>query len=215
MPKAVLVVSAFHPELAPLRATLGESLAGRVGVVQVVAKAVGIGLANAAVGLASRIAEAAPAACVFTGTCGAYPSSGVAIGSVVVARRVRLVDPAAVERRAAFPDPMTLALDADAATAQAIAGHGARAVSVANTLAITTDDALAARIGESAGCEVEHLEAFAVATACAAFGVPFAAVLGVANVVGSRARDEWRAHHKSASEAAVRVVVAWLQSIRT
>jgi nucleoside phosphorylase len=210
----VLLISAFHPELAPLRAVLGDALTGQIGAATVLAKAVGIGVPNAAVGLASRIEAIAPRACVFVGTCGAYPEASHPLDSVVVSRRIRLVDPAVIEGRAAFPDPMSTVLDANAPLVSAIAAHGARPVDVATTLAITTDDALAERIAQATGCEAEHLEAHAVATACAAFGVPFAAILGVANVVGARARDEWRTHHRSASEAAARVAVAWLQSFR-
>jgi nucleoside phosphorylase len=100
-------------------------------------------------------------------------------------------------------------IDADLSSA---VGGGARAVDVATTLSITTDDALARRVGEALGCEVEHLEAFAVAAACSAERVPVIAVLGVANRVGSAARDEWRRHHASAGKAATDVVAAWLAS---
>ena len=90
---------------------------------------------------------------------------------------------------------------------------GARGVDVATTLAITVDDAAAARIASSASVHVEHLEAHGVAAACAARGIPFAAALGVANVVGARARDEWRAHHRSAASAAVDVVLRALADL--
>jgi hypothetical protein len=63
------------------------------------------------------------------------------------------------------------------------------------------------------GSSVEHLEAYSVALACAAPGVPFAAVLGVANAVGARGRAEWRTHHARASEACIGVVAAWLSSL--
>jgi len=35
-------------------------------------------------------------------------------------------------------------------------------------------------------------------------------VLGVANAVGARAREEWRAHQAAASEAAAATVARWL-----
>ena len=40
----LLLVAAFHPEVAGLRATLGDSLQGRVGGLSVAAKVIGIGL---------------------------------------------------------------------------------------------------------------------------------------------------------------------------
>jgi hypothetical protein len=92
-----------------------------------------------------------------------------------------------------------------------LAGETGRRVDVATTLAITTDDVLASRVADAYGCEVEHLEAFAVASACARERVPMAAVLAVANRVGSRARDEWRRHHGAAGKAATDWVAAWLR----
>ncbi|MGO8999782.1 MAG: MYXO-CTERM sorting domain-containing protein [Polyangiaceae bacterium] len=69
---------------------------------------------------------------------------------------------------------------------------------------------LSSRLAESSGAAVEHLEAFAVATSCAAAGVPFAAVLAVANAVGAVGREQWRAHHAAAGRAAASVVERWL-----
>ena len=75
----------------------------------------------------------------------------------------------------------------------------------------SSDLALANRVGDALECEVEHLEAFAVATACARARVPLAVVLGVANRVGSRAREEWLHHHQAAGKASTDVVAAWLR----
>ena len=68
--------------------------------------------------------------------------------------------------------------------------------------AITVDDAAATLIARSSAAHVEHLEAYGVAAACAARGIPFGSALGVANHVGARAREEWRAHHRKAAAAA-------------
>ena len=51
---------------------------------------------------------------------------------------------------------------------------------------------LAATLAESVGADVEHLEAFGVATACAREHIAFGVVLGIANIVGANAREEWR-----------------------
>jgi nucleoside phosphorylase len=232
----VLLLAAFHPELAALRPHLvasGEGMAGRIGGLEVSARAVGIGLPAAAVGAATRVASMKPRAVVLLGTCGAYaPRMGgvggsggsgreLAIGDIAIARRVRLVDPAAIEGRAAFPDPMSLVSEANASVAAALEAHAsansasaphAALVDLATTLAVTTDDALAARVGRESRCDAEHLEAYAVALACAAHGVPFVAALGVANVVGSRAREEWRVNHRAASDAAIDLVLSWLRA---
>jgi nucleoside phosphorylase len=186
---------------------------GYVGRAHVVARVVGIGLPMAAAGGAMHLAEVQPRAALAIGTCGAYAGAGLAIGEVVVARRVRLVDPSALQGLSQFPGPMSIVTDAHAPMADAISrATGALAVDVATPLGVTVDDAIAARIAQATGAQVEHLEAYGVATACAARGIPFGAVLAVANIVGARARDEWRLHHHEAARAAASVVVKWLQA---
>ena len=209
----ILLLAAFHPELAPLRAPLGDGLRCRVGGLDVVARVVGIGLPMAAAGASTQLAELEPRAVVLLGTCGAYPGSGIALGQVVAARRVRLVSAAVVDALAQFPEPMSVLSEAHPGTTDALVRSGALGADVATTLAITVDDAAAVRIARSTACAAEHLEAHGVASACAARGVPFAAALGVANVVGARAREEWRAHHRPAAAAAADVVLRSLTDI--
>jgi nucleoside phosphorylase len=175
----------------------------------------------AAVGAAMQIAELKPRAVVAVGTCGAYAGGGTAaapgmgIGDVIVSRRVRLADAAALAGLTQFPEPMSVSMDAHPTLADALASAGAHRVDVATTLGITVDDATAARTAAATGAHVEHLEAFGIAAACAARGVPFCAVLGVANTVGARARAEWRAHHREAATAAVELVLRWLRAAWT
>jgi nucleoside phosphorylase len=233
----VLLLGAFHPELAPLHGALGEAMRARVGTREVAARVVGIGLPMAAAGAALQLAELQPRTVVLLGTCGAYAaaslgsvpslpslpslpspaspaspkSASLGLGDVVVSRRVRLLEPAAVDGMAQFPEPMSIATDAHPATVDALVRAGARAVDVGTTLAITTDDATADRLARATGAHVEHLEAHGVAMACAARGVAFAAVLGVANFVGARARDEWRANHRAAAAAAAEVALRWVR----
>jgi nucleoside phosphorylase len=211
MKSGILVLSAHLPELSGLGAVLGQDLSGMAGGHAVHARAVGIGLAASAAGAALALRSFEPRAALFVGTCGAYAGRGLAVGDVVVAARIRLVSTAVAETRGAFPAPMRTELDATGPLSNALATKGARLANVATTLAITTDDALAARASGHAGCDVEHLEAFAVAEACAQAEVPFAVVLGVANLVGSSAREQWRQNHRSAGHAAGALVASWLE----
>ncbi len=218
----VLLLAAFAPELEPLRGPLGgDAMQGRVGAANVAARVVGIGLPIAAVGAATQVAEMRPRMVVAVGTCGAYPftaptvpAAPLAIGDVVAARRVRLLDPGVATGTAQFPAPMSTAVDAYAGMADGLERAGAKRADVATTLAITVEDSMAARMahGPHGVAHVEHLEAFGIAAACAACGIPFAAALGVANTVGARARDEWRTHHRQAAAAAADVVLRWLNS---
>lgn len=176
--RAVLFLAAFGPELVALDSRIERAT-------------VGVGLVEAALGAARVLAERRPKHVVLVGTVGAYPQSGLAIGDVVIAERVLLATPSG-----ALVDAMTTSLDADASP------FIGRRVTVATTLAITTDDAIAAALEHATNAHVEHLEAFAVARACADAGITFSAVFGIANVVGSVGREQWRANHVRASAAA-------------
>jgi futalosine hydrolase len=212
----VLLLAAFVPELAPLRAVLGDAMQGRVGAADVVARVVGIGLPMAAAGAAMQVSEVRPRVVVALGTCGAYQAAAapLEIGDVAAARRVHLLDVGVVLGATQFPAPMSTVLEAHPVVSDGLERAGAKRADVATTLAITVEDSMAARIahGPQGVTHVEHLEAFGMAAACAARGVPFAAALGVANTVGGRARDEWRTHHRQAAAAAAAVVLRWLRS---
>lgn len=203
-----LIVAAWDPELERFRTLLraAPSLSG------VTTHAIGIGLVDATLGIGQTITRCAPAEVVFIGTCGALPGSGLSIGDVIVASSARLVDPAAIEGRAALPfSPSEMALDS-ALVEEAVAA-GARPATVVNPLGITIDDELARKL--SAFGEVEHLEAYAVARSCQVVSIRCAVVLGVANVVGRNGREEWRANHVVASERAGNVAFAALRTSTT
>ncbi len=170
--------------------------------------AAGIGPVAAAATAAAVLAERRPSAVVLIGTCGAY-RSGPPIGTVVVADRVGLsfgvaamglgYVPASPPRwpNSAPPAPIACATDL-------VAGVVGPRLSVLTCGAVTTDPVLADRLSDGWACE--HLEAFGVAFACQAAGVPFAAVLGVANVVGPDAHVEWLTHRETA-QAATRAAI--------
>src|SRR5258706_2619725 len=139
----ILCASAHLPELSGLRSVLGGGLVGTAGGGEVVGRPLGVGVVAAAAATASALSEVVPNAMVFVGTCGAYAGRGLAIGDVVVGRRVRLVSTAVIEGRAATPAPMRDELEPGEPLLDALARCGARKVDVATTLAITTDDQLA------------------------------------------------------------------------
>jgi futalosine hydrolase len=172
-----LFLAAFPPEIASLDPTLERAT-------------VGVGLVEASLGTAAILVDRTPRHVVLIGTVGAYPSSGLEIGDVVTAERVLVAS-----SNGAIVDAMP------SSTTAAPIGNVRRVV-VATTLSITTEDDVAIVLEKSTGAHVEHLEAFAVARACERAGVKFSAVFGVANIVGSRGREEWREHHERAAAAA-------------
>jgi nucleoside phosphorylase len=192
----LLVTAAWMPELQRFQEFLGTEPRADVAV-----EAMGIGLTDASVGLTRCIMTRRPTHVLAIGTAGAAPSSGLAIGDVVVGSSVRMVDPTVVEGRAALPYAAEASFDEE--MVDALFSAGARVVTIANTLGITTDDALAAKLGVLA--PVEHLEAYAVARTCNILGIPCAVALGIANTVGAHGREQWRANHVEASRRAAEI----------
>jgi nucleoside phosphorylase len=189
----VAVVAAFEPELRAFREALPE----------VSARAVGIGLVDAAIGTAAVIAGETPDVVIAIGTCGAF---GARAGNgIVVASEAMLVDVADVMKFAALPDA-TATREAMTETFGAKRELGI----VATTLGVTVDDGAASAIAKKTGARAEHMEAFAIARACALANVRCGIVLGVANRVGSSGRAEWRANHVDASARAAAFVASWL-----
>jgi futalosine hydrolase len=196
----LVMVAAWEPELQRFRALVDPPVDGNLNI-----DSVGIGLVDATIGMTRCISRHAPTQVVLLGTCGAAPGSHLVVGDVIVGSEVRLVDPATVEGRAALPyasEPVRL----DPEMLEMFSHAGARAATIVNPLGITTDDGLAVTLAELG--EVEHLEAYGVARACQAASVPCAVVLGVANVVGSQGREQWRANHVAASARAAEVAAS-------
>jgi nucleoside phosphorylase len=215
-PVDILLVAAHAPEFVGLRAHLGEQLCGNLRGLTVIAKTIGVGMAVAGAGAANRIQQLSPRAVVLLGSCGVYPC-GVEYFplDILVPSRFHLFDPSVAAGKAEFPDPMQTVLDPHPLlTAGLVASGGARCRSapLATTLAITTDDAIARAVHPATGLEAENLELFPVALACRAAEVPFAAVLGVTNVVGSQGRTDWLKYQRDAAVAAAEAFLTWVHN---
>ena len=211
----LLVVAAWEPELTRYRERLSALPPG----VELTLATLGVGLVEASIAMTRCVVREEPTAALLLGTCGAF-GTALPVGSVVSGARVRLVDASVVEGTAALPGPMPAEALFDRGLHDALVAAGAKSVQIANTVGITTDDALAARLvraGDGAGsvADVEHLEAFAFARACAVAGIPCATALGIANVVGSKGRAEWLAGHVAASREAADVAWRALGAIMT
>jgi hypothetical protein len=202
----VLLAAAWQPELRRWQAAVVRSpqLARRA-----VARAVGVGLVEAAAGTARAIAEERPSMVVFLGTAGAY--LGAVLGAAASVRCVSLLSYAVLRGDGYFPRPLPTELATDPALRDAIAAAGALPLAdLACPLAITTSAAAARRARLGGRGTLENLEGFAVGRAAAAAGLPFAAVVGVANAVGKDAHRQWRRWGAPAAAAACDAVIAWL-----
>jgi len=168
--------------------------------------ALGVGPLAAGVAAATWLAGVRPEAVVLVGTAGTY-AGGPPIGAVVAADSLALASTAAALGLGYVPMGPGL-LRADERLLNLAGLPRARVLTVA---AITTDRPLAALYARE--WEVEHMETYAVAYACAKAGVPCVALLGITNHVGPDAHREWLtnrdAAQKAAQAAALRLVQAW------
>jgi nucleoside phosphorylase len=204
-----LVVSAFEPEIAPLR----PLIAGRRDVE---AATVGVGAVDAAIGAARAIAAAGASRVIFVGTAGVYlrGRGATAIGTAAVASDLHCVSTAVLRGDGYLPELVAVRVQTSGALRAALAacarGPSRLPQAVACPLAITRSAKLGRQIAGATGATLESLEAFAVARAADAAGINFAAVLGVANRVGPAGHREWLEHHRAASRAACRLVARFL-----
>jgi nucleoside phosphorylase len=209
-PRRWCVVSAWRPELARLRAKLTPTLRRELTLASV-----GVGLVEAAVGTARLIAEHHPGAILLVGTAGLYPGENdppalrkaAAVDGMVLLPQVlaggHAYLPDLVPGRARTTPALTRALCRAAKLSRA---------DVACPLAITSSARAASTARRLSGCMLENLECFAVARAAASAGVPFAAVLGIANHVGAAGHREWKRHARGAAAAACDAVLALLEA---
>lgn len=164
---------------------------------------VGVGPVRSAVGATRLILEHRPEAVVLIGTAGALVND-LSVPSVVVARRLGWAHSGAMLGAGYVPLPPE-DLQADASLA---AAFDLQPVDVVTVGAITTAPGVADELRRR--WQVEHMEAYSVALAAAAAGVPFAAVLGLSNRVGPNAHEEWKANRHAAESAARDAVSKWL-----
>src|SRR6476619_6746202 len=211
---ATLVLSAWEPEIAPLR-----RLARAIDPARLALGTVGVGAVDAAVGAAAAIAAARPTRVIFVGTAGAYPRgrASAASGTVAIAGDLILASTAALRGDGYLPEPVTTFVAAAAPLAAALAACApgrtlAPVLGVACPIAGTRSATRGRHLAHATGAALENLEAFAVARAAAAAGVDaIGAVLGIANRVGPRGHHEWRANHDAASRAACRLIWSFVR----
>jgi futalosine hydrolase len=163
-----------------------RELGGRPGVL------CGIGPVEAAARTAATLAERRPAAVLHVGLAGArsLEPPAVVLGSASVYEDLEAAIPVIAR---AVPDAGLLA-------------RAQEALPTAHVLAIGTS----ARVGATAGCDVEGMEGFAVLRACALARVPALELRAISNGLGEADRSRWRIDDALAAlgEATGRVVAA-------
>jgi nucleoside phosphorylase len=209
----VLLLAAHRLELEPFTDLLGAERRGTLHGLRVAAVEVGVGMPVAGAGSLGCLERDPPRCAVLVGSYGAYPGpEPFQPNRVLVPTSLHAVDASVQLGHAAFPSIMATELAPDPALSDGLAsaGVGILRAPLATTLAITTDDALASRLGSGSGCVAENLEGLSVALACQARAVPFAAVLACTNQVGAAGRAQWAQHCRAAARASAQLVTAWL-----
>jgi len=208
----VLIAAAHRVELTALSALVAAARSAERGGVRFALAEVGVGMTAAGAGMMAALCRTPARAVVLVGSFGAYAGRGASIGELLLPDELVLIDGATLVGHAALPAPMPARAPTDRALREGLrscapfAGAGA----LGTTLSITTDDALARSLGEGSGCVGENLEGVCVAAACAAAGVPFAALLGCTNVVGAHGRAQWLAEHERLARRTCGVILQWL-----
>jgi futalosine hydrolase len=165
----------------------------------------GVGAVNAAYALTRYIDREQVDGIVVCGIAGAYPGSGIAIGSVVCAESECYGD-----LGASSPDGF---LDMEALGFPIIplpmqifpASRRARFVTM-NTCTGTDDGA---RVIEArTGGAVESMEGAAIAHVAALAGIPVGEIRGISNIAGNRDRGAWKV--KEAAAAAQQALLEWI-----
>lgn len=230
MPLRVLAIAATDLELAPLvehlaggvprRSRWGPATLGTIGATEVVAQALGLGKANTAAGLALALLAWRPRAVLQIGVGGAYLGSFLSVGMVAAAvdeidLDLGVRDASGWHGLDAIGFPLTPARDGRPERLNLVPTHAGlltalmaaaevAPVRFATLDTLTGDVDAGAALASAHDVAIESMEGVAAAQICDRFGLPFAEVRGVSNIVGERDRTRWnlRAAVHGAADAA-------------
>ena len=154
----------------------------------------GVGKIAAATTTALRLAEGTVDGVVSFGVAGAYPRTGLALGSVVVATEIATVDEGLDDGARftpfsrpgmAVPGAEWRPTDPVLRSALALSEHEGREGRVA-TVSVCAGSARIAAGRSTQGALAEGMEGAAIAEVCARLDVPFVEVRGISNMCGPR-----------------------------
>ncbi len=228
-PLPILILAATEIELSDLRERAGS--AGTIGEQPVEIAATGVGKANAAFSAGTLLVARDYRAIFNIGCAGAFPSSGLSVGDVVLADREVFADEGVLtpdgfldlerlgfalhEPPGAPPvfngipitPPMRFAAREIAALAAEL-GFRLRAGPLCTVSTCSGLDAAAAEIARRYSPLAESMEGAALALAALRCGLPFLEVRGISNMTGDRDRAHWDIPLacRRAAQAAARII---------
>ena len=151
---------------------------------------VGVGFLESAINLTSLL-ERFPQVdkLLFTGSAGVYPNiSTIVPGDICSCLETVLADGAAEQGFSLYAEP--LPRTAIPATLQL--GRDLYPAKIATLLTLTQSDSLAETIQKKLNVELETMELYGIAQVCRNRSLPWNAVIGITNQVGSSGHLQWR-----------------------
>lgn len=186
----LLICSAFVPEIRLIQHHTHASP-------NIVTATLGVGLVSAASRISSILEYLSISRILFTGTGGILTPSPISIGDVVRAKTIHSGDVATFSGDNHTPELMpTTVIPARFLNPK----KPMQDCAVFSPLAITHSENGANILRDRFPDGItENLECFAVAWNAAQRGIPFEAILGVTNIIGSTGHAEWLIHHERVS----------------
>lgn len=152
----------------------------------------GVGPVDAGIQTAKLISVLKPTQVWFIGTAGVYPDRYLSPGDVVIGSEFLFGDTGLSAGTSYVPEiqmmksePVTLCLEP---TFPFKVKNG----KILTVPSITKSEKSAVELRDHFGADAEHLEVFSVWRACNLFHIPFSAVLGISNIVGPEAHEQWK-----------------------
>lgn len=195
---SLLVVAAHASEITPLETALARS-----SIANVRCAALGVGAIESAIGMNHALAIFSPEKVLLVGSCGVYPGvDDIQMGDMICANEVVWADISLLQNQSQLPQSVITRISMQKKVHKNLdTAFQLKPARVAQTAAVTVDDALAARFAQLSQAQVENLEAFSVALATQKSGIPLSICLYVTNVVGSKSREQWREHQGEAAKS--------------
>lgn len=238
--KPILIIAAMRMEIILLEATLENSvrmksagfeyLEGKLGKLKIIVCAGGVGKINAAAATAVLIEKLHPRLVINTGCAGAYVSSGLSVGNLVVASEEVLVDEGVIVEDG-WKDLSYMELPAlDHGGRRhfnniALSRHASeKAMQLADYYGVFLMRGRFATVSTCSGTVqrgeelaerwnviAENMEGAAVAQVCLRYGIDCLEIRGISNLVEERDMDRWEL--RRAVEVAQRFVLKYLEEM--
>lgn len=223
--RPTLVAAAVEQELAPFLERASRLPRGSWRTV-----VTGAGKINAALELDAAVGREVPESVVFLGSAGAFPSSGLEIGDVVIAGEEILADEGVEVPRGfvsmgdlglplgtrsggkVYNEVPVAAPDESELEGLRTGARGAFRLAVGRLITVSTGTGTDRRAQTLAGRWrqplAESMEGAAAALVAWRRGIPFVEIRGISNFTGNRDRASWEL--MTACEHAARVAVDWI-----